>query len=126
MKKFFSKQSTFIIIAIIIGFLLNRTDCEPDPYCEPDPLYGGCSSSCNYGTTIQWATKGFGIWIVLNVGSFIGMENLKKKEYLQEFLNRENLKYTVREIDKEWEVEEKKSKEDTQRLMETIKARSKE
>jgi hypothetical protein len=116
MKKYFSKQKSFIILAIVIGLLINRTNCDPDPDCDSDPIYGSCSSSCEFGTTMQWATKSFGIWVVLNLGSFLTMENLKKREYLREFLNEENLKTTVREIEEEWKVEDDRIKKELKGL----------
>jgi len=125
MKKFFDKQTVFIVGAIIIGLLLNKTNCTPDPYCDPDPLYGGCSESCDYGTTIQWATKSFGIWVILNLGAFIGIQNLKKKEYLKEFFDKEGLKYTVRTIDEEWKIEDEKHEKEFQKLLKTMESKSK-
>lgn len=110
MKKFLSNQQVFIIGAIVLGFFLNQTNCVPDPFCDPDPLYGGCSSSCEFGTTTQWLTKSFGMWVLLNIGAFIGKENLKKKENLKDFLNQEGLKTTTRAIDEEWKIEDKKKR----------------
>lgn len=123
MKKFFNRQSSFIIGAIIVGFLLNRSNCTPDPYCDPDPLYGGCSSSCNYGTTTQWALKSLGIWVLLNVGSILGRENLKNKENLKEFLDHEGLKYNVRIIEDEWKEEDQKSDEEVKKLLKSMESK---
>jgi hypothetical protein len=121
MKKFIDVQGAFIIGAIIIGLLLNATNCVSDDNCDPDPLYGGCSSSCDYGNASQWATKSFGVWVLLNLGGFLGMESLKKKENLKKFLSKESLKYTVREIDNEWKIEEQESNENTERLIRSLK-----
>lgn len=123
MKKFFDVQGAFIIGAIIIGLLLNATNCVTDETCDPDPVYGGCSSSCDYGNITQWATKSFGVWVLLNLGTFLGMENLKKKENLKEFLDKEGLRYTVREIDNEWKTEEQKSNEEVNRLINSMESK---
>lgn len=125
MKKFLSNQQVFIIGAIVLGFFLNQTNCVPDPFCDPDPLYGGCSSSCEFGTTTQWLTKSFGMWVLLNIGAFIGKENLKKKENLKDFLNQEGLKTTTRAIDEEWKIEDKKSEEEFQKLLKSIEKKDK-
>jgi len=124
MKKFFSNQQVFIILAIIIGLFLNQKNCTPDPSCNPDPLYGGCSSSCEFGTITQWLTKSFGMWVLLNVGAFIGKENLKKKDNLKNFLDQEGLKTTVRSIDEAWRVEDKRSEEEFQKLLKSIKSKT--
>ncbi len=124
MKKSFQAQSTFIVVAIVLGFILNMSNCVSDDTCEPDPLYGGCSSSCEYGNFSQWISKSFGLWILLNIGSYIGFENLKKKEKLKEFLDKENLKYTVRQIDEEWKQEEKEWQKSTDKLINSMKKRS--
>jgi len=123
MKKFFSNQQLFIILAIILGFFLNQSNCAPDPFCDPDPLYGGCSNSCEFGTATQWLTKSIGIWVLLNIGAFIGKENLKKKENLKDFLNQEGLKITTRIIDEEWRIEEKKNEEEFRKLLKSIKSK---
>lgn len=124
MKKFFSNQQVFIILAIIIGLFLNQRNCTPDPFCDPDPLYGGCSSNCEFGTTTQWLAKSFGMWVLLNLGAFIGKENLKKKENLKDFLDQEDLKTTVRSIDEEWRVKDKESEEEFQKLLKSIKSKT--
>jgi len=123
MKKFINNQFPFIIFAIIIGFLLNTSNCIPDPYCDPDPLYGGCFSDCDYGTASQWAIKSFGIWVLLNLGSFFEKENLKKKENLKEFLEHGDLKYTVRTIDNEWKADDQKSNEEVKKLLKSMEAK---
>ncbi len=124
MKKFFLNQQLFIISAIILGFFLNQSHCTPDPFCDPDPLYGGCSNSCEFGTATQWLTKSIGMWVLLNIGAFIGKENLKKKENLKDFLNQEGLKTTTRAIDEEWRVEDKRSDEEFQKLLKSIKSKT--
>jgi len=126
MKKFFSNQQLFIILAIILGFFLNQSNCTPDPFCDPDPLYGSCPDSCEFGTSTQWLTKSIGIWVLLNIGAFIGKENLKKKENLKDFLNQEGLKTTTRAIDEEWRIEDKKNEEEFQRLLKSMKSKSDE
>lgn len=120
MNKFFNKQKGFLIVAIIVGFLLNRTNCTSDPDCDPDPIYGGCSTSCDYGTSYQWFTKSFGIWILLNFGSFLERENLKHREYLREFIVSQNLKYDINELNDEWKEEEDKRKKELNNLLATL------
>lgn len=124
MKKFFSSQKLFIVLAIILGFFLNQSNCTPDPFCDPDPLYGGCSDNCEFGTATQWLTKSIGMWVLLNIGAFIGKENLKKKENLKDFLNQEDLKTNTRAIDEEWKLEEKKSEEEFQKLLKSVKSKT--
>jgi len=121
MKKFFSNQKIFIILAIVLGFFLNQSNCTPDPFCDPDPLYGDCSESCEFGTATQWLAKSIGIWILLKTGASIQKENLKKKENLKDFLNQENLKTTIRAIDEEWKIEDKKNEKEFQKLLKSIK-----
>lgn len=70
MKKFFDKQTLFIIGTLVIGFLLNQRNCTPDPYCDSDPVYGGCSSVCESGTASQLFTKSLGISLFSNFELF--------------------------------------------------------
>lgn len=113
-------QQIFIIVAIVIGFFINRTNCIPDPNCDPDPLYGACDSGCEFGTISQWAIKSFGIWIVLSLGAFTLTNELHEKQKLKKFLEIEGLKYIVRQIDEEWIVQEKIDKKDSNKLMKKI------
>lgn len=121
MKKFFDVQSGFLIVAIVLGLLLNRTNCNPDPDCDPDPIYGGCSSNCEYGTTTQWITKSFGLWILLNIGDFLGKENLKKKTFLRKFIDENGLKYTINEINEELTLEDTKHDIEIKKLLKSMK-----
>jgi hypothetical protein len=111
MKGNFEVQKMFIIGAIVIGFLLNQSNCVSDETCDPDPVYGGCPTSCHSGTLFEWGLKSLGIWFVLNFGSFLRLENMKEKPSLKDFIVKNNLIYTVRQIDSELTEEEKKEKD---------------
>lgn len=123
MKNISKLQITFIIISLVLGLILNRKNCIQDLYCDPDPLYGGCSSSCESRDLFGWLTKSFGLLILLNFGSILHTLSLKERSYLKKFLESEGLKYEVREIEKEWVVEEKKEKEEFDKMIESIKRR---
>ena len=62
---------------------------------------------------------------MLNLGSFIGIQNLKKKEYLREFFDKEGLKYTVRAIDEEWKIEDEKHEKEIKKLLKTMEQKTK-
>lgn len=109
MKKFFDAQGIMIGMALFIGIFLNQKNCIPDPTCDPDPLYGGCSSGCEFGTVTQYLSKSFGVWMLLNIGGFLGKENLKKKDNLKDFLNMKDLKQTTYSITDEFRAEDKES-----------------
>jgi len=50
-----------LAIAAVAAF---RAGCEPDPYCDPDPLRGGCSSICDvvtWGDRMAGASRSAGV-----------------------------------------------------------------
>lgn len=110
MKKFFSQQGFFIGVALVLGLFLNQNNCTPDPYCDPDPLYGGCPSTCEQGSTLQWFTMSFGLWLLLNFGSFLGKYNLTtNEELLKQFLRDGKCRKTVEELNEEWALKDKQT-----------------
>lgn len=120
MKKFFVSQWVFIVIAIVIGIFLNQKNCISDELCDPDPVYGGCSSNCEFGTASEWLWKSLGVWLLMNVGFIIGKENLKKQENLKEFLARAGLKTSTRQITEEWKEEDRENDKKIKKILKEI------
>lgn len=113
MKKFFNRQGLFIATALILGLFLNQSNCTSDSYCDPDPLYGGCPSTCEQGSTLQWITRSFGLWLLLNFGSFLGKNNLTtNEESLKEFLKNGKFRKTVEDLNEEWILKDKQTAEE--------------
>jgi hypothetical protein len=73
------KILTIIIVSLFLGFLANFKNCLSDKYCESDPLYGGCPESCEFGSFENWLGKSFGLYWVLQIGSYIEENNTKQK-----------------------------------------------
>lgn len=82
MKKFLGSHQSFLIVALVIAFIINNTNCIKDNSCDPDPLYGGCSGSCEWAGWEKWLGKSAGLFFLLELGSFLGQENLRDKEIL--------------------------------------------
>lgn len=118
MKKFFNKQGLFIAIALVLGLFLNQSNCTSDPYCDPDPLYGGCPSTCEQGSTLQWITRSFGLLLLLNFGSFLGKYNLTtNEELLKQFLRDGKCRKTVEELNEEWISEDKQTTKENKKFL---------
>lgn len=118
MKKFFNKQGLFIAIALVLGLFLNQSNCTSDPYCDPDPLYGGCPSTCEQGSTLQWITRSFGLLLLLNFGSFLGKYNLTtNEELLKQFLRDGKCRKTVEELNEEWVSEDKQTTKENKKFL---------
>ena len=82
----------FLVVSIIIGYLLNQTNCQdPDPMCDPDPLYGGCSQICESGSLLGWAGKSFGTYILLSFAVVIYKDSLKNKDDFKQLIASEDL-----------------------------------
>lgn len=110
MKKFFNRQGLFIATALVLGLFLNQSNCTSDPYCDPDPLYGGCPSTCEQGSTLQWLTRSFGLLLLLNFGSFLGKYNLMtNEESLKEFLKDGKFRQTIEDLNEEWVLKDKQT-----------------
>lgn len=120
MYKKFKYQIGFLVGALIIGYYLNRTNCVSDPMCDPDPLYGGCSTTCENGSLTQWGLRSFGAYVLLYIGSFIGEEQLKDKERFKAFINRNGLRFTTKELAEEFEKEDIKSRKNLELVMRKI------
>ena len=113
-------QYSLVILALVVAFFLNR-DCTPDPYCDPDPMYGGCSSTCEYGSWTSYFGRACGVWFLANVVYVVAGQNLKDRKNLKQFIIKNNLGYDVKQISEELERERKESNERVNQIIANIK-----
>lgn len=83
MKEYFDKNKPaiyFLLLCFLISFFLNR-DCVYDEYCDPDPLYGGCSSTCSYDnfSLLKFFTNTVGLFMFGFVSKYILNKEWKEK-----------------------------------------------
>lgn len=77
-SQFISRQIAFVLTALFVGFfLLNGQKCTPDPYCDPDPIRGGCSQICedadlDLGKVVL---RSLGVWVLLQFGAQLGKQD---------------------------------------------------
>ena len=95
----------FQLVCVALVFaLLTGYKCVENDFCDSDPLYGGCSSSCEYSISagsVFGKTMGFSL--VLVFGLMIGEGQLKRKlekEINETFSDYENSFYYKEKVNK--------------------------
>ena len=65
----------FIFVFLISLYSLSR-NCVPDDYCDPDPVYGGCSDVCEYSWPGWWPILGrtIGYYFLVGIGGYIAKD----------------------------------------------------
>lgn len=77
-KKALGHQIMFIVCAVFIAFFfLMGGKCEPDPYCDSDPIRGGCAQICEETDLSigKLALRSFGVWMLLKFGEALGKQD---------------------------------------------------
>ncbi|HAU98629.1 MAG: hypothetical protein UX04_C0002G0218 [Microgenomates group bacterium GW2011_GWF2_45_18] len=68
------RHGAFVLAALVVAFFLSSGKCVPDPYCDPDPIRGGCSQICEDAELSlgKLALRSFGVWMLLKFGESLG------------------------------------------------------
>lgn len=75
-KKNKAALKILIFCLVVSLWTLTRKNCVSDPYCDPDPLFGGCPDSCET-TWPGWgaiAGRTVGFYFLIAMGGMLGKD----------------------------------------------------